>query len=259
MMLKRITSAKKEKIFVTIGSVLLATMVLSAWVPRSCSYLRQALSVCPASKIAVPITYQDREIARIPNNIISGNVADFSIPGQDYRDTTMVYFDYLGDTAHEYAYLQVMQNGNFKNISLVTLPLLKTLDWSRTQSAEPEWSMYQKNETFSSVEALHANLPPKSDLAVDQIVADAWKLNPSQYQALEGLADPNSVSYIVTSYTPPQPNGSWSLFSQTFDLSSADLTESAMHFRIYKPLSKTASQPFRISMVHVNFQRLSAP
>jgi hypothetical protein len=250
-------SSLAEKISITVGGLLLLAIVLGGWIPRDCPYFRQALSSCPSAHLVAPETIEQKELARVAHQDITGNMAIFSVKSQDFRGTTDVKFDFWTDTTVEKAYLQVKKASGYVFIALITHPLLTSLNWPRIGNSEPPMSLYQRSETYSSIDQFKANLPDKSLLAVDSIIARDWGLQPNQYTDLDNLTSLEGINYIITSYVPSTTDGSWKYYEQVFDTSTAAVSPTgAIDWAIYKPIVTTASIPFHLGTVHIDYKRM---
>lgn len=246
-----------ERVGLIIGAVLILSFMLSGWFPRSCPLLRQALSSCPSAHLVVPLTQEQKELGRIGHEDIPGNTAFFSVKSQDFRGTTDVKFNYWADLKVEKAYLEIKKAHGFVNLALITHPLLADLTWSRIGNAEPPQSLYQRTTTFDSIDSFKAKLPPAKELAVDSIIALQWNLQPDQYTNLDDLTSLEGINYIMTTYTPPTVDGSWKFYNETFDTQDAKVSSTGtIDWAIYKPINKSATIPFHLGTVHIDYKRM---
>lgn len=246
-----------EKIGVLIGAIILLGILLSGWFPRSCPLLRQALSACPSAHLVVPLTNEEKELSRIGHEDIPGNTALFSVKSQDFRGTTDVKFDYWADLKVEKAYLQVKKNGAFSALALITHPLLVDLTWARIGNSGPPESLFQRTPTYDSIDAFKANLPPAKEVAVDTIIAQHWHLQPSQYTDIDSLSNLDGINYVMTTFVPPVSDGSWKFYNETFDTQDALVSPTGtIDWAIYKPINNSATIPFHLGTVHIDYKRM---
>ncbi len=240
---------QKQKIIVYGGGAVLLLLMIGSWVPRDCPLIRQVISPCPGTRIAnSPETSTERDIARIPHQVVDRDLVEFSAKAQEYRKTTELRFSYRGklDTSTAYLAMKVgtdlakEPNGTtvvptpsvgktaIEKIALVTHPLLFNLNWSRYTSTQPNVTMYQRNERYIDIAALQQSLPPAKELAVDSIIAKRWNLDYTQYTPFDDLTNLNGINYVITSFTPPTPDGVWLEYRQTFDLQQAYVNKDGM-------------------------------
>ncbi|CAN5130231.1 hypothetical protein BH11PAT4_BH11PAT4_1260 [soil metagenome] len=247
----------KSLITVLLGGGFLVALVLSSMLPRSCPILRDLITSCPSQQDPTKLlSANQKEINRIPHQVIAKETVDFAVPAQENRTATQVRFTYRGDLAKQFVYLKVVEQNGEKILTVVNHPLLYNLDWERTSTTEPNVTMYQKGTTFTSAEELRASLPSKAAFAADTVIARDWNLTPDQYTPLdEKLTTLEGITTIATSYTPPEPDGQWYKFSQTFDLTNAfvDGVTKNLKWFLKLPGNTGEGEPFRMSTVNVGF------
>jgi hypothetical protein len=238
------------------AAILLIGVVGAGWFARSCPLLRQWLSSCPTTAVG-HLTPSEEENARFPHQVIEKDVVEFSTSAQDYRKTTEVKFYYKGDRSHQIAHLAVWADNHLEELALITHPLLANLQWSRYSRTQPNETLYQDTERYTSTDDIRSHLPAAQELAVDEIIAQQWHLTAQQYQPLETLTSLNGIHYVVTTYAPPTPNGSWNYYDQTFDTTDAHIDEkNQLNWMILLPDVKNGAEPFRMTTVHIDYQSL---
>jgi hypothetical protein len=247
----------KSILTISIGGSFLALLVLSSWFPRSCPLLKELITSCPQTtdptKLLSP---SQKELNRIPHAVIAKETVDFSVPAQPNRQATQVRFTYRGDLTKQYAYLKVVERTGERNITVVNHPLLYKLEWSRISTTLPNVSLYQREASYQDIQSFRASLPPKNQFVADSIIAKEWQLTEEQYTPLDFLTSLDGFSYIATTYAPPEVDGSWYKFSQTFDLSNAFVDGISGNIKWFLKLpgnSADAQEPFRMSTVNVGF------
>jgi hypothetical protein len=249
-------STYKDRLTITIGGLFVLGIILAGWIPQSCPLIRQWLSSCPADKSIMHYgSYEEQENARVPHQVIEKDFVDFETEAQDYRKTTEVKFSYKGDLSHQIAHLGIRVGNQVQRLALISHPLLVSLDWPRYTTNLPNETMYQRNETFETVDALHANLPPAKSLAVDEVIAKEWNLSSDHYTALESLTSLDGIDYIVTTFKPPLLDGTWRFYDQTFDTTDAFIdSEKHLNWMIFLPDVKAGKEPFRMTTVHIDYR-----
>jgi hypothetical protein len=247
----------KSLLILTFGGSLLIALVLSSFLPRSCPLLRDLITSCPSEQDPTKLlSATTKELNRVPHQDIFKETVDFAVPAQPNREATQIRFTYRGDLAKQFAYLKVVEKTGDRVITVVNHPLLLNLQWPRISSTLPNVTIYQKEVTYSSIEALKASPPPKASFVVDSVIAKEWALLPEQYTLLDTLTSLDGISTIATSYTPPEPDGAWYKFSQTFDLTNANVDGISGTLKWFLKLpgnSAEAPEPFRMSTVNVGF------
>jgi len=214
-----------DKVISIVGGCFLLVLVLSSWFPSSCPLMRKVAIGCPTNDLYVPIpqTPAEQEISRIPHQTVPSSIAYFSPKSDTTRNQTSIGFEFreLDTSIHPTIYLQAKEGSSFTDIALVTQPLLASLTWSAATDGI-NYRLYEKSMTYSTIGVFMANLPPSSKLAADDVAARRYGLKTNQYQDIETLKNLDGISYILTSYQPPEPDGStWHIFRQTLDLSLA--------------------------------------
>lgn len=252
----------KEKLTVWGGGGLLTLLILSGWFPRSCPLLHQVLSPCPdPNRVANDsrfLSAEEADLQRIPHFVIDRDLVEFEVKAQDYRKTTDVKFFYQGDLSHQVAHLGIRQDNRMHRIALVTHPLLIDLDWQRYSVTQPNETLYQRDQDrFASIADVRNNLPPAQELAVDEIIAREWGLDPRRYQALESLTSLDGISTILTTYIPPKPDGNWFLYEQTFDTTDYFVdAQGNLEWQVFLPNVTSGKVPFRMSSVTINYRSM---
>ena len=248
----------QDTVTLFVGGVLLIGIIGIGWLPRNCPLLRQWLSGCPSNKSTVQYaTYEQQENTRIPNQIITKDYVEFQTDSQNYRKTTEVKFTYKGDLSHQLAHLGIRVGNQIKRIALVSDPLLIGLNWTRYTTNQPNETLYQRNETYQDVSAIHANLPPASQVAIDEVIASQWGLDPKQYTPLEPLSSLDGINYIITTYEPPLEDGTWRYYDQTFDTTDAFVdTQKQLNWMLFVPDVNKGKEPFRMTTVHIDYRTM---
>lgn len=246
----------KSILTVSIGGGLLLLLVLSSWLPRECPLLRDLITSCPQeqdpTKLLSPTI---KELNRIPHQVITKETVDFAVPAQPNRSATQVRFSYRGDLTKQFAYLKVVETTGERILTIVSHPLLYNLDWPRTSTTQPNVSIYQRDASVEDIEAFKLSLPPKAIFAADSVIASEWGLREDQYTLLDTLTSLDGISSIATTYAPPEVDGAWYKFSQTFDLTNAfvDGITGNIKWFLKLPGNTGEGEPFRMSTVNVGF------
>ena len=183
----------------------------------------------------------------------------FAVKSQGDRRTTKVTFYYWGDQSLDTMYLLSAIDGNFQPIALVTTPLLATLNWQRISYDQPQFSLFQRNGTYDSIDAFKANLPPANTLVADNIMAKLWHLRPDQYTDIDNISSLDGYNYVLTTYLPQQKDGAWNVFSEVFDLTNSTIDANGnLNWQLYRPVGPQ-TKPFYLGTVHVDYQTVSIP
>jgi len=255
----KLTSPINDKFIALCGGAILLAIVISSWVPQPCPLLRRAMIGCPAALkpyAKVPATVEEQEIARIPHQEIPSQIAYFSPKSDDTRNETSIGFLFREQNlnVHPIVFLQAKEGGQFVDLALITHPLLENLTWPAT--GDGHYRLYQRELTIENVNDITKNLPPAGQLAADTAAARHFNLAGEQYQNLENLSSLDGISYILTSFQPPVPNGaSWKTFRQTFDLTAATPdAKGNLNFAIRIP-SYAEGQSFLLGTIGVDFAR----
>ncbi len=251
------TRSTRDKATIWLGAFVLLGIIALGWFPRSCPLLQQWLASCPSSRISTPNTPEEIENAHLPHQVIEKDLVEFETNAQEYRKTTEVKFSYRGDLSHQVAHLGIRVNNMVERVALITHPLLYDLTWTRYSTNQPNESMYQREARFGSVAELRASLPPAQELAVDEVIAKAWQLDPRQYQLLEDLTSLDGIQYVVTSYAPPLKDGNWRHYDQTFDTQDAWVdANKKLYWMIFLPDVTGGNEPFRMTTVHIDYRSM---
>ncbi len=242
------------KIASVIGGLFLVGLVGSAWFPQPCSYLRQSISSCPRTFIGVepPAIH---ELNRVPHtDIVTGN-AIFTTKAQDKRAKTVVDFEYHADYTAQNAFLEINDGTSYKQLGLITSPLLTGLDWPRNIDTDAGLTLYQRGDDYENLDKLFANLPPASTLAADAPAARLYGLKDGQYTPLEGLTDLTTINVIVTTYAPPQSDGTWKMYVHQFNLSTIPAQkDGTLAWRITAPKPSETALDFLLGQVHIDYR-----
>jgi hypothetical protein len=278
MAARRTTSRRNATIPLTtyLGAAVLGFILIGSWVPRDCPAVRRVFASCPVDSTRVsqftPGT-DEFDIARIPNQVIDRNLVEFKVPTSENRKTTEASFSYRGDLSKTIAYLALRTseagtltpagqapNGNstgsgIERVALVTHPLLTNLTWPRIGTVSPTVSLYQQNERYGDATELRNNLPPARTLAVDSIIARRWNLQRDEYTLLDELTKLDGISYVVTSYIPPTPDGGWSQFRQVFDSTFGFVdADKELSWYLFTSTSEKPEKPFRTSTISIDYR-----
>ena len=246
----------KSILTISLGGSLLVALILSSWLPRSCPLLKDLITSCPSQVDPTTLlSPQIKELNRIPHQDIYKETADFAVPAQPNREATQIRFTYRGNLEKQFAYLKVVEKTGERVITVVNHPLLFKLDWPRISTTLPNATIYQRNQTYTSIDEVKSNLPSKAFFALDSVIAREWNLNPEQYTLLDTLTTLDGIETIATSYIPPEPDGEWYKFSQTFDLTNANVDGISGNLKWFLKLpgNSTEGEPFRMSTVNVGF------
>lgn len=253
----RTIQRRRDVLTITLSGIFLFGIILGGWLPRSCPLLRQWIASCPSTSVSTAQTPEERELQRVPHQTIDRDLVEFTTKSQEYRGTTEVKFTYRPDRNHHRAYLGIRVKNHQRQLALITHPLLSKLTWQRYSVVQPNITLYQRTERYPDIDHIQTSLPPAQELAVDSIIAELWKLDPRQYTLLDSLTSLDGINYIVTSYTPPLPDGSWLHYSQTFDTSDAYVNaDTNMEWRIYVPDANKGSVPFLMSSVAIDYKTI---
>ena len=248
-----IKSHFSNQLIVVFGGLVALLLIAGSWLPQPCPLARQLLIGCPNQSFVVSQSPKAKELRRVPHQEIVTQQAFFSAHAQSSRSRTAVRFEYRPTTTHLPVYLDIKQGGVSKSIALISHPLLDTLQWHLI--AGEHYSLYQLSPDFQSIDGLLANLPAKELLAVDQVVAEEAQLKPEQFTDLNSLRTFGAIKYILTSFTPSQPDGDWFQFDHTFDFTHADIDKDRINGDIFFPDSVATHEPFLLGEVHIDYQQ----
>lgn len=255
---------KREKLLLIGGAAFLFLVILSGWIPRGCPLLQRTISSCPSNSPHIATsTPEQAELNRIPHNSITTGLAEFSVKVQDFRGTTAVRFPFRADLTKVTAYLWFNKASGMEKIALVTNPLLTKLNWTRTSQYEPQLTIYSKNGDFTPItqEEILANLPPKKNLAMDEVAASILKLEPSKYTPIDTLTSLDGITTIITTYHPPMPNGeTWYDYDVTFNLQDAKIfPDGTIKWQLTVTPTEGVSEPFLMGNVHIDYKTMGTP
>lgn len=240
-----------NQVVTILGGAFLLLFILSAWIPQPCPVLRKYLiGGCP-KPLEVHETAEQTVLDLHPNQTIKDTTIYFSVPYQVQNGTTKVKFYFYGDLKHT-ATLQIKTKIGFEDLAVVNSPLLNNLTWPALSNQTVR--IFQKNLDFEDFQSFTTQLPTKTKLAADKAAAKAISLSPSQYTPLDQLTDPNSVDFILTTYTPPEADAQWSYFNRLLDLNDAAVTkDNRIEMAITLKEKATQESPFYISSVNVDY------
>lgn len=249
--------SSRDIITIWLGGSLLLGIVLLGWFPRSCPVLKQWIISCPEPRVSTGTNADEIENAHVPHQIIEKDLVEFETNAQEYRKTTEVKFSYRGDLNHQIAHLGIRIGNKVERVALITHPLLYNLTWSRYTTNQPNETLYQREVQFSTVAELKNNLPAAQELAIDEVIAKTWNLDPRQYQPLEELTSLDGIKYIVTTYAPPLQDGNWRHYDQTFDTETAWVdSNEKLYWMIFLPGVTDGKEVFRMTTVHIDYRSM---
>ncbi|MBU6389806.1 hypothetical protein KGQ71_04825 [Patescibacteria group bacterium] len=244
-----------DKVTVIIGAVFFLALVISAWVPQPCPWLRHEIIGCPVKPVLAPLTPEQQDIQRVPHQDILTMYGFFQVPAQDYRAETHIRFSYRQTGKPQIVYLQIKKADGTHSIALVTHPLLLSLSWPAVTS--PSIRLYQQSPTYTSLDQFSSHLPPATELAADPVAAAQYNLDSHQYTSLDTLTSLSGIKYILTTYSPPQMDGGWSLYDQEFNLQDAAVDrQNQIEGSLYFPNARANPQPFLLSTVHIDYTKI---
>lgn len=244
----------KQVLLYILGGIVFVTIVLIGWLPPKCPLLRGWIIGCPINnpheKVLTP---EEVELKRFPHQRVTTNTASFQTDAEENRTKTRVDFYYRGPTDKSTAILKVKAQGFYKDISLITHPLLTNIEWPNIASGNSR--LYQQNQDYSSIENLLSNLPNPKEIAVDTVIAKAFSLRSDQYTPLETLTSLSGVKYIFTSYTHPYKDRTWLGYNHVFDIQDADIDEKKqINWMIsFSGEDISENNSFLLSTVHINY------
>ena len=243
-----------ERLFVIIGCLTFLLLVAGSWLPQPCSTVRNLLIGCPSKALIVSQSPQAKELRRVPHQQIVTQQAFFSAHAQDNRSQTAIRFEYQPTSSHLPFYLDIKRAGVSEPIALISHPLLDSLKWHLVTGND--FSLYQIASDFQNADDILTNLPPQSQIAADQVAAKQIHLKPEQYTALDSLSTIGDIKYILTSYIPPEPDGSWFRFDRTFNLSNADIDKDRINGDIFFPGQNLSThEPLLLGEVHIDYRQ----
>ncbi|MEI6477500.1 MAG: hypothetical protein WCO52_00740 [bacterium] len=250
------TRSTKDKLTVGIGGAFLLVLVISAWVPQPCSYLRNHVFGCPktTNHFSGPTTENEKQLAGVPHQDVTTGLAYFTSGSQEYRKETLVNFQYRGDGS-EVAYLEVKLPNGYHDLALVSHPLLKDLNWTDTITGQ--YQFFQRNPEFQDLKSALASHPSASTLAADTIIARDLGLKDGSYVPLESLTSLNGVSLLITSSPRQRIENGWHSFSKQFDLSNVQPSaKGQIEWMIKLPNHSNDSGIFHLGTVHIDYQKI---
>jgi len=246
-----------EKVVTFFTITLLLGIIAASWLPQPCSYVHKFLMGCPATRTQV-LTAHQQELARVPHQSITTQQALVSAKAEDNRSDTGISFEYHSDDPSLEAYVQVLEGGSYHTVGVIAHPLLKGLTWQSLHT-EDNYQILQRTPTYSLVDDIKAHLAPETQIAADQAAAEHFGLLPGHYQPLEGLKSLDPITQLFTSYSSQQPDGSWTRYETSADLSKADVNSSgAISVSIQLP-NQTQTYPFLLGTVHIDYHKNDRP
>lgn len=244
-------SQRRDQIIVLLGGCALLLFVILSWVPRRCPVLRQVLTGCPTVPLAQQ-TPEEREINRIPHQVVDTSLATFEVAADTNRAKTRVAFLFRTPTT-TIATLQIQRDNGFEPLATVTHPLLATA-WSRTTVTEPSFTLLRKDaDDTRDITTFVASRPEQ--LAADAAAAAHFDLSATRYAELERTTELGGITAILVSHSPLAADGSWHLFEQEFNLSDVPANaDNKLLFSISIHRANEADQ-FLLGSVHVDYRK----
>jgi hypothetical protein len=136
---------------------------------------------------------------------------------------------------------------------LMTHPQLDGIDWPRLEKGVV--NLYQRNQTYASIDAFVANPPPRNKTAVENGI-----INLDYYQNVPGYPiddsfDINRVDYILTTYENPVKENDAYYYENIIDASSAVVNSNEnLSWRINVP-SASSESAFYLGQIHIDYNR----
>lgn len=237
----------KDTLIVSLGSIFLLGFILSGWLPRYCPILQRHILGCPSDFVHnLPATPKEKEQARYAHQEIFSTQVIFTAKLEADRHDTAIRFAYIAQ-GNQVATLRVRETEGYKDLALITHPLLNNLDWSRI--SENGISLYQRNDTYSSIQELKLNPPPSQRIAADSA---AMAKENFAVTSLENISTLDDIDYILTTYQPKQQDGNWHLFDQRFNLTQAYDNQGYLEGSIYFT-NQDSTNPFLLGTIHVDY------
>ncbi len=169
------------------------------------------------------------------------------------RDQTQVSITYsLGDYPHVMYLDLVMPEASESLTRLITHPLLTLLPWQYIE--EDGVRLYQKSKTLDTLAQLKQQPPLRGTLLADPQLLLTAEFKVLQAKPLNEFASLEGIEYILTTYTPSQPQGNGYRYQTFLDASDALVNlknELVWHLRIP---TATAEHPLYLGGVEVNYQ-----
>jgi hypothetical protein len=248
------TLRKLDQFTLILGGVALVGLVFAGWIPQSCPLLRKTLMGCPVVHLAKPMTYAQKEFARVPYQKVEGTTLQFSVPSQDNHAKAKIDFFFISEHAEEVSYLELAtKNHHLDQLALITAPILSKLSgWPEIRT--PDVTLYlHPDDPITSIDDFLQNLPPLEEVAADSAAAQVLHLRTDQYTLLDHLTSADGFKYVLSSAGTIEKDGLWSIYTKTVDTSQAEIgTDNQMEWIIDR-LDGSGGTPFNLGTVHVNF------
>lgn len=139
---------------------------------------------------------------------------------------TYIQFDYTFDIPDQELWLTLQTHeGSDPVIILVSHPIINNVEWPKIQS--PQYSLFQKNSRYQTVENFLLNIPPESIIVADPSLIYQGQLfdKPEQTIALSAQSEIETIDYILTTYHASVQNESYQTFSAVVDASNGEIIE----------------------------------
>ncbi|MCC2631738.1 MAG: hypothetical protein K0S20_437 [Patescibacteria group bacterium] len=243
----------KERLAIAVGLIFLIGMPISAWVPQPCPVLRKALLGCPEAKDPFYVSDEQRELNRYAHEEISSPMVfasvDTNVIGDQKRTAISFAYQPKGDIVP--TYLQAKYPNGFRDLALVTHPLLKDIAWPLI--SEENLRLYQRTATHTSIEDFLANPPVSTEIAADKAALAKAGAAATKFAQLDSLSSLEGINYILTTYAPQPKDGSWELFKQTFNLEGAEVKEGKLELAVSRVQGAQQLPSFLLGTIHVNY------
>jgi hypothetical protein len=136
---------------------------------------------------------------------------------------------------------------------LMTHPQLETLDWPTVK--KDLITLYQRQETYPSIEAFVTNPPPRNRTAIEDGIKqlDYYKNVPGY--PIDQAFDVNNVDYILTTYVKPKTENGIYYYENIIDASEASVDHNNnLGWRITVPDTSSASA-YYLGQIHIDYHR----
>jgi hypothetical protein len=243
----------KNAVITIVGGVFLLGLPIISWLPRNCPILLRYTEGCAKPYASEP-TRQERELSRIAHKEVDSESAQFSVNAQGYRAQTTLDFMYHADLTKEVDYLQVRTDSGYRDLALITDPLLASLTWA--SASENPYRLYARTTAPSTPIADFVKTAP-ANLAADRVAAANYHLPDGSYRPLDSLTSLDGIDYVLTSYSPGEPDGSWRSFHATYDLTDVKVDDGKVAWLLRRETQ--GSDPFLLGTVHVDYHLINPP